>query len=92
MQELLALSDRLGLQFAEAHVGETVRVLVEQRDKRSGHLSGLTDNYLRVAFEGPDALRGRLAPVLIRSAGSDGAFGEHAATPAAEDQLERTDG
>ena len=41
---------------------------MEQRDKRSGHLSGLTDNYLRVTFEGPDALCGRLAPVLIRSA------------------------
>jgi threonylcarbamoyladenosine tRNA methylthiotransferase MtaB len=72
---LLALSDRLGLEFAERHVGETVRVLVEQRDRAGGQLSGLTENYLRVGFDGPDSLRGQLVEVAVESAGSDGAAG-----------------
>lgn len=72
---LLRLSERLGLEFAERYVGEVVPVLVEQRDRHSGQLSGLTGNYLRVAFEGPDALRGRIVPVLVQSAGSGAAAG-----------------
>lgn len=75
VKELLDLSDRLGLQFASRYAGETVTVLAEQRDRRSGQLSGLTDNYLRVAFDGPDGLRGALLPVTITSVGSDGAAG-----------------
>jgi len=75
VQELLRLSDRLGLQFAEGHLGETVTILVEQRDRRTGQISGLTGNYLRVTFDGPDTLRGQLVPLLVQSAGSEGAFG-----------------
>jgi threonylcarbamoyladenosine tRNA methylthiotransferase MtaB len=75
VQELLRLSDRLGLQFADNHLGETVTVLVEQRDRHTGQLSGLTGNYLRVAFDGPDTLRGQLVPLQVQSAGSEGAFG-----------------
>jgi threonylcarbamoyladenosine tRNA methylthiotransferase MtaB len=78
VRELVALSERLGLEFAQRYLGEEVTVLTEQRDPRTGQLSGLTGNYLRVAFEGPDELRGRLVPVLVRSAGSDGCSGTRA--------------
>jgi threonylcarbamoyladenosine tRNA methylthiotransferase MtaB len=75
VQELLALSGRLGLEFAQRYLGETAEVLVEQRDRATGQLSGLTGNYLRVAFDGPDTLRGRIVPVQIQSAGSEGCAG-----------------
>jgi threonylcarbamoyladenosine tRNA methylthiotransferase MtaB len=75
VQELLALSGRLGLEFAQRYLGETVPVLVEQRDRATGQLGGLTGNYLRVAFDGPDTLRGRIIPVQIQSAGSEGCAG-----------------
>lgn len=75
VRALLALSDRLGLEFAQRYLGETVPVLVEQRDRATGQLSGLTGNYLRVAFDGPDSLRGSVVPVLVQSAGSEGAAG-----------------
>jgi threonylcarbamoyladenosine tRNA methylthiotransferase MtaB len=75
VHELMALSDRLALRFAERRVGETVTVLAEQRDRHSGQLSGLTENYLRVNFDGPDSLRGKLVPVRIWSAAPEGAFG-----------------
>jgi len=69
---LIALSDRLALEFAHAFVGETVEVLVENRHRRSGLLTGLTDNYLRVQFEGPEEWRGELVPVQVLSAEGDG--------------------
>jgi threonylcarbamoyladenosine tRNA methylthiotransferase MtaB len=72
---LLALSDRLGLEFAQEALGETVTVLVEAPDRHTGQLTGLTANYLRVMFDGPDTLRGRMAQVVVESAGSDGAAG-----------------
>ncbi|MFN3650564.1 MAG: tRNA (N(6)-L-threonylcarbamoyladenosine(37)-C(2))-methylthiotransferase MtaB [Armatimonadota bacterium] len=76
---LMSLSDRLGLEFAERYAGETVEVLVEQRDRHSGQLSGLTGNYLRVSFDGDDSLRGSVVPVRVRSVGSEGAAGVLAA-------------
>src|SRR5205823_490713 len=69
---LIALSDRLGLEFAQSFLGETVEVLVENRHRRSGLLTGLTDNYLRVQFEGREQWRGQLVPVRVLSAGEDG--------------------
>lgn len=54
--------------FAETQVGLTRQVLVEQR-RDDGRLWGLTDNYLRVAFQGPDPLLGQL--VLVQLQGTD---------------------
>jgi len=71
--ELTHLSERLGRAFAERHLGETVTVLVEQRDRGTGRLSGLTGNYLRVHLDGPDTLRGRLVPVEVRSVAGEAA-------------------
>ena len=50
-------------QFAQSFLDETVEVLVESRQRASGLLTGLTDNYLRVQFDGPDAWRGELIRV-----------------------------
>jgi MiaB/RimO family radical SAM methylthiotransferase len=69
---LTVLSDRLALEFAHAFVGETVEVLVENRHRRSGLLTGLTDNSLRVQFEGPEEWRGELVPVQVLGAEGDG--------------------
>lgn len=76
VRTLMALSDRLAYDFAARHLGQEVRVLVESRDRRSGFLSGLTDNYLRVLLEGDDAERGHVLRARVASVSSDGAFGE----------------
>ncbi len=81
VRELVALSDRLGLEFSQRYLGETVTVLVEQRDRRTGLLGGLTGNYLRVSFEGDDRLRGQILPVQVQSAGSEGCSGTPVETP-----------
>lgn len=79
VRELSGLSERLGLRFAEERLGETVQVLIEQRDRR-GLLTGLAPNYLRVTCDGPDEWRGRVVPIRIDSAGSGGAHGSPAPT------------
>ena len=62
---LQALSLRLGHDFAAAHLGQERKVPVETRDRQSGLLGGLTDNYLRVEYlEGEAALQGELVRVL----------------------------
>jgi threonylcarbamoyladenosine tRNA methylthiotransferase MtaB len=72
---LMEVSDRLALQAASAAVGSTVQVLVENRDRHTGMMTGLTDNYLRVHFDGDDDLRGQLVHVQIQSAGVEGVYG-----------------
>jgi threonylcarbamoyladenosine tRNA methylthiotransferase MtaB len=58
--------------FRRAQLGRVLDVLVlEQRDRPTGRLLGLTDNYLEVAFAGPDALVRRFARVGVTRA--DGA-------------------
>ncbi len=46
------------------------------RDRATGRLTGLTDNYVAVTFDGPDALMGRLARVRITGAHSTATDGE----------------
>ena len=45
--------------------------MLERRDREAGRLVGLTDNYLELAFAGPEALMRRL--VRVRATGQDGA-------------------
>jgi threonylcarbamoyladenosine tRNA methylthiotransferase MtaB len=58
------------LAFRRAQVGKELAVLVlEHRDRETGQLVGLTDNYLEIAFPGPDALMRRFARVRATGAG-----------------------
>jgi threonylcarbamoyladenosine tRNA methylthiotransferase MtaB len=58
------------LAFRRAQVGREHRVLVlERREAETGRLLGLTDNYLEVAFPGPDALMRGFAQVRATGAG-----------------------
>jgi threonylcarbamoyladenosine tRNA methylthiotransferase MtaB len=60
------------LGFRRAQIGRELSVLVlERRDRETGRLVGLTDNYLEVAFPGPDTLMRRFA--RVRATGQDGA-------------------
>jgi threonylcarbamoyladenosine tRNA methylthiotransferase MtaB len=68
---------RLGAQkrrsFYERCVGRTVTVLVEEtRDKKDGRLRGLTDNYIPVRLDGPDALASTFQQVEIQGISAEG--------------------
>ncbi len=68
---LRALSRRLDHEFRAAQLGsEAPAVVYRARDRRSGDLVALTDNFIKVRLAGPDALLGR--PVRVRLTALDG--------------------
>jgi threonylcarbamoyladenosine tRNA methylthiotransferase MtaB len=63
-EELCALSRAKRLNFYQRHVGRTVSVLFETRN-RSGLFTGLTDNYIRVGVPVEQDLSNQLRPVRL---------------------------
>ena len=62
--------------FRRALIGARRDALVlEERDRRTGLLAGLTSNYVEVLFEGPDGLGRRLVPLRITEVGGERTFG-----------------
>jgi threonylcarbamoyladenosine tRNA methylthiotransferase MtaB len=54
---LRRLSAEKTRRFAQGHLGKTLPVLIEkERDRPTGMLKGLSDNYLKVVLPGPDDL------------------------------------
>lgn len=52
--------------FRERFLKQTLDVLVESKKERySGRLTGYSDNYIKVMFEGPDSLIKKIVPVKI---------------------------
>jgi threonylcarbamoyladenosine tRNA methylthiotransferase MtaB len=67
--------------FQRQFVGETLEVVVLDREGPDGLLEGLSDNYLRVWFPGEPALRGKVARVLIEQATGRGLLGSLKSRP-----------
>jgi threonylcarbamoyladenosine tRNA methylthiotransferase MtaB len=63
-QILLDLAEKLAEKFRKRFIGQKMDVLVET--KANGKLTGLTDNYIRVYFDGPEDLIGQLVSVKVR--------------------------
>ena len=51
-------------------------VVLAARDRRTGLLAGLTDNYVEVLFEGPDTLGRRVVPLTITDVDADRTHGQ----------------
>lgn len=52
--------------YRSRFLGESLDILVEsKRDRRSGLLTGYSDNYIKVLFEGPDTLMNKIVSVKI---------------------------
>jgi len=60
---LLGIGATLAEQFATNYVGKDLSVLVERR--QGNYLSGISDNYIRVYFEGPDDIIGTITTVRV---------------------------
>jgi threonylcarbamoyladenosine tRNA methylthiotransferase MtaB len=74
VHRLIDLSERMQLQYARPFVGQVLEVIPERENKEapsSGQLIGHADNYLKVAFEGPEELYGRLVKVKVTEADSN---------------------
>ncbi len=65
------------LAFRRRMVGQTSQVLVlGERDKAGGLLTGLTGNYVEVLFGGPDEWMGRFVDLAVTHVTSDWTLGE----------------
>ena len=73
--KLLELRRKHMRSYAKKWLGKKVEVLVEQRDKITRMLDGLTPHYIRVFFEGEDELIGKIAPVKIKKIDNEFAIG-----------------
>ncbi len=63
---LRLLSQKTREKVYQGHIGKTVEVLVEG-DNRSGHFQGLTENYLRVFFNGKKEMINQIIPVTLNT-------------------------
>jgi len=72
---LRALAARKAQVFRRRFLGETLKVVVLDRDGPDGLLEGLSDNYLRVFFAGDLALRGGVAKVQVEQVTGRGLVG-----------------
>lgn len=78
---LRALAQRKKRQFFQRFIGQKFDVMVENRRDRDGNLTGLTENYIRVSFPGPDSLMNEMACVRLDRAGKKQMQGTLADTP-----------
>ncbi|KOS67984.1 30S ribosomal protein S12 methylthiotransferase [Lysinibacillus contaminans] len=73
VHRLIALNDQLAKEYASRFEDEVLEVIpeefVHEGSEGAGLLTGYTDNYLKVAFEGPESLIGQLVKVKITKAG-----------------------
>ncbi|NBD22874.1 tRNA (N(6)-L-threonylcarbamoyladenosine(37)-C(2))-methylthiotransferase MtaB [Paenibacillus glycinis] len=92
VHQLIDLSERMQLKYAEKYVGEVLDVIPERAfNGASGEakVMGYSDNYIQIAFDGAESLIGQLCRVKVTQAGVNECQGqlvrvleEHA--PAAE--------
>jgi len=69
-KRLRELGENLAQNFASRFLGDTLRVLVEEKvDPKTGLFSGYTDNYIRVSFKGGRELKNKL--VMVRLVGAN---------------------
>ncbi|WP_172194098.1 tRNA (N(6)-L-threonylcarbamoyladenosine(37)-C(2))-methylthiotransferase MtaB [Saccharibacillus qingshengii] len=79
VHELIELSERMQLEYAQKFIGEVVDVIPEKNEKGlypQGFVGGHSDNYLTVLFEGSQELQGKLCRVKITEAGANECRGE----------------
>jgi threonylcarbamoyladenosine tRNA methylthiotransferase MtaB len=75
-RRLRRLGDEKSLAFRRGLVGgRREAVVLEARDRQTGLLAGLTDNYVEVLFDGPDTLGRRVVPLTITEARADRTHG-----------------
>jgi len=74
---LRELGKNLAQNFASRFLGESLRVLVEEKvDSKTGWFSGYTDNYIRASFKGENELKNKLVMVRLVNANQGQILGE----------------
>ena len=66
VRRLIALSDELNKTYYARFIGQELEVILEERNKATGLLSGFTSNYLKLSADYPDEYIGRVVTVKVR--------------------------
>ncbi|WP_155591654.1 tRNA (N(6)-L-threonylcarbamoyladenosine(37)-C(2))-methylthiotransferase MtaB [Lysinibacillus cavernae] len=73
VHRLISLNDQLAKEYASRFEDRVLEVIpeefVQDGSEEEGLLTGYTDNYLKIVFEGPESLIGQLVKVKITQAG-----------------------
>ena len=81
-QRLRALGQAKKQAFAERFIGRELNILIEgKRDRERGLLSGLTQSYVRVFVDAPEALVNQLVPVRVMAVAGGEVLGRWPAEP-----------
>ncbi len=72
VKRLIEEGEEAKLAFLKKSAGDVRRVLIEERDEKSGLLTGYTDNYIRVYLEGDDSMLNTFADVRLGDVFEDG--------------------
>lgn len=77
-----ALGEAKRRKFYDKCIGSTFEVLIEgKRDRTTGHLKGLTRNYIPVTMEGDDKLMHRLVQIRLTKSEHGSVFGKRLSGP-----------
>lgn len=79
VRELIAHAAGLQKKYNSRFLGKTMSVLAEEKNK-TGFMEGLTENYVRVFFQGDESVSGDIVPVVVQECGNDVVYGERACT------------
>ena len=66
VQVLLNLSKQLQEIFKNRFIGEEMEVILEERNKLTGLMSGFTSNYIKLDADYPDEYKGKIVKIKVR--------------------------
>lgn len=66
VRKLIELSDELNKAYYNRFKGQELEVILEERNKATGLLSGFTSNYLKLSADYPDEYIGRVVTIKVR--------------------------
>ena len=66
VEKLLKLSDELHSKYVEKFKGQELEVILEERNKTTGLLSGFTSNYIKLEADLPDEYIGKIHKIKVR--------------------------
>ena len=66
VEKLLKLSDELHSKYVERFKGQELEVILEERNKTTGLLSGFTSNYIKLEADLPDEYIGKIHKIKVR--------------------------
>jgi len=76
-KRLTELAKGKNMDFRESFIGKNLEVLIElARDKKTGLLKGMTDNFIPVLVDGSDDFKNKIVSVRIKKVEADNTFGE----------------